>query len=335
MNQESKISVIVPLYNVEKYMDRCIQSIVDQTYKNLEIILVNDGSPDTSGNKAEEWKTKDSRIIVYHKQNGGLSDARNYGIERCTGEYLLFVDSDDWLSLDAIQYLYDILKKYNADFSIAGLAKSDIDKCIKNYNENGLSQEEFLNLFFKVNTQIAVQYACGKLYKKELFESVRYPVGMIDEDVPTTFKIAIRSKKVAFSEKKIYYYFANNESITGSKFSKNNFDLLKAWDLVIEEADVQNCSEEIKKLALFNRKRADFGILCDLSLSGDFFENRKKYKKEIEKIVQNLRCNIKTLLHGPIPKSRKVMAFAYACTFNMTGALVYFIGRLTHRGVPR
>ncbi len=335
MDEKAKISVIIPLYNVEQYMDRCIQSIVDQTYRNLEIILVDDGSSDSSGEKAGKWKTRDSRIIVFHKQNGGLSDARNYGIEKCTGDYILFADSDDWLPLDAIEYLYGILIKYDADFSIGGHMNSDTNDQPESYNERYLSQDEFLDLFFKVNTQITVQHAWGKLYKRSLFESVRYPIGMIDEDVPTIFKIAIRLKRVAFSEKNVYFYFVNNESITGSPFNKKDFDLLKAWDLVIKEADDQNCSEKIKRLAHINRKRADFGILVDLSLSGSFFENKKKYKVEIREIEKNLRSNIGILLHAPIPKSRKLMILAYACSFNATGWLVYFAGKLTHRGVPR
>lgn len=334
IEQQSLISIIVPLYNVEQYMDRCIESIVNQTYKNLEIILVNDGSPDLSGAKAEEWKNKDSRIVVFHKENGGLSDARNYGIDRCHGEYITFVDSDDWLPLDAVEYLYGILVKYDADFSMGKYITSSEKYKQTKFVEKNLTQEEFLNLFFKVGTQIAVQHACGKLYKRNLFDSVSYPLGMIDEDIPTTFKLALRVNNVVFSEKIIYFYYWNDTSITGSSFSKKNFDLLRAWDLVVDETEKQDCSEKIKNLAALNRIRADFGILCDLSIAGNFFRNKQIFKKEIIDIKKHLRSNLKVLLEGPIPRNRKVLALAYACSFEMTGTLVYLISRLLHIKIP-
>lgn len=334
IEQQSLISIIVPLYNVEQYMDRCIESIVNQTYKNLEIILVNDGSPDLSGAKAEEWKNKDSRIVVFHKENGGLSDARNYGIDRCHGEYITFVDSDDWLPLDAVEYLYGILVKYDADFSMGRYVTSAEKYHQTKFIEKNLKQEDFLNLFFKVGTQIAVQHAWGKLYKRVLFDTVRYPLDIIDEDIPTTFKLALRSNKVAFSEKIIYFYYLNDTSITGSSFSKSTLDLLKAWDLVIEETEKQVCSERIKSLAVLNRIRADFGILCVLSIAGDFFRNKRIFKEEITVIKKHLRSNLKVLIKGSIPRNRKVLALAYACSFEITGTLVYLISCLLHKKIP-
>ena len=319
------ISVIIPIYNVEKYLDRCMESVLNQTYKNLEVILVDDGSPDNSGKLADEWGKKDSRVTVFHKENGGLSDARNYALDKANGEYIVFVDSDDWLELDAINYLYELREKYDADFSIAENRRvTEISEApeMDIADETLLSREEFLEWFFKIKTQINVQYAWAKLYKKELFSSVRYPVGMTDEDVPTTFAIACESKKIAYSNRVIYDYFVNENSITESKFGDRNFDLLRAWDLVIEIAEKKGCSSQIQAMAKMNRARADFGLLVNLAQSSNYKTDKIKYASEKKTLLKSLRSNFRLLMNSPIPKSRKITIIGFVVSYSFTAWVI-------------
>ena len=172
---EKLISVIIPVYNVELYLRRCVDSVINQTYKLLEIILVDDGSTDSSGKICEEYSKTDNRIKVIHKTNGGLSDARNAGIEICKGDYITFVDSDDWIDPDLVKHLYDIIVKFNADISI-GMYKKVYDnfindKCIKEfYNVYEYAGTKALEELY-VHRSFGV-HACGKLYKRNLFDTL-------------------------------------------------------------------------------------------------------------------------------------------------------------------
>ena len=184
------ISVIVPVYNVEKYLDRCIDSIVNQTYRNLEIILVDDGSPDNCPKMCDDWAKKDGRIKVIHKENGGLSSARNAGLDICIGEYIHFVDSDDWLELSCIELLLDACVQNGALLSVCGRyiivhEKRNIDK---NFSENQImSTSNFVsNMLVGKNCDSS---PCGKLYHKSLWVGIRFPHGRIYEDIAILYKL--------------------------------------------------------------------------------------------------------------------------------------------------
>lgn len=215
-----KVSIIIPIYNVEKYLTKCVESVINQTYSNIEIILVDDGSPDKCGQICDEYAKKDKRIQVIHKKNGGLSDARNKGIEKSTGDYLFFLDSDDFIEKDTIEFLTKILEENNADLSVCSV-----------YNYNPLTNEKkrdedvskdyikVLNveeaLLLMLDTTKAFSWrAWNKLYKKELFNNVRYPIGKIYEDVGTTYRLILNSKKIVYSSNPKYYYVYNDCSIT-------------------------------------------------------------------------------------------------------------------------
>ena len=188
---EDLISVIVPIYKVEKYLEKCILNIVNQTYSNLEIILVDDGSPDNSGKICDEYARKDSRIKVVHKLNGGLSDARNAGIEIATGKYIAFVDSDDYIEEKMISKLYDLLKANDADVSACNICKFYEDKEIE-LDEN----EEIVKsyppeqaILLTILDDSFGNYAWNKLYRSELFSDVRFPFKRRYEDIATIYKI--------------------------------------------------------------------------------------------------------------------------------------------------
>lgn len=219
------ISVIVPIYNVEKYLDRCIKSILNQSYKNLDIILIDDGSKDRCSEICDQWERKDNRITVIHKENSGLSDTRNIGIELSHGSYLSFIDSDDYVHKDFIKILYELCKKYDSDISMCGVYETceeeDTTKNIKGGNEEVKYTKSILS---KKDSLYCV--AWNKLYKREVFQNVRYPKGKIHEDVAVIYKLLYFSNKVAITDIKLYFYFNNPNSIMRSNYTKKHLDIL-------------------------------------------------------------------------------------------------------------
>lgn len=226
----SLISIIVPIYNVEKYIFKCVDSIINQTYKNIEIILVDDGSTDNSGTICDEYEKKDNRIKVIHKKNGGLSDARNVGIDKAKGDYLVFVDSDDWVSDKMIEYLYNNACKYKADIVQGDYIKAYTEyNCIKNIKEeiNHYNSIGALNNLYEEECTKSV-VVWNKIYKKDLFEEIRFPKGKLHEDEFTTYKLLHKAKNVVDSNIPIYYYRQREGSIMQSEFSEKRLHALEA-----------------------------------------------------------------------------------------------------------
>lgn len=227
------ISVIVPIYNVENYLEDCINSILNQSYKELEIILVDDGSPDSCGKICDKYSKKDSRITVIHKENGGLSDARNTGIDAANGEYLSFVDSDDLLHKDFYLTLFNILIDNNSDISMCNFLKFTNekvnDKFIKNPTIKTISNIDALNDLY-TNKYVNYIVACNKLYKATLFKNLKFPLGKIHEDEFTIPKILFKANKISIIEEELYYYRQTPNSIMNSQFNISNLDFLEAID---------------------------------------------------------------------------------------------------------
>lgn len=227
--QNEPVSVIVPIYKVEKFLNNCIKSIVHQTYKNLEIILVDDGSPDTCPQICDKWAKKDNRIKVIHKQNGGLSDARNIGIKTATGQYLCFIDSDDVIDSNYVKFLYNSLKETNADIAICKYQKfcneENIEKIVSNtFDVEVLDKNDLLNKLFEKNN-IHFITACTKLYKKELFNKLEFNKGKLHEDEFIVHKIFDSCEKAVFVPLELYKYYERQGSITKSKkFVEKNLD---------------------------------------------------------------------------------------------------------------
>ncbi len=227
------VSIIVPVYNVKPYLERCVNSLISQTYKDLEIILVDDGATDGCRELCDELKLRDDRIRVIHQHNQGLSAARNSGIDAANGRYLCFVDSDDYVNPEYIMYLYDMCKDYGADIGICGhyiteednyYKKIDFSKAIEVF-----SREEIFDRFY-TDMHGSIVIAWNKLYKRECIGNIRYDVGMIHEDEATTFKYLYNAKKIAFGREVGYYYYSRPDSITGLAYSSRNLDILKAYE---------------------------------------------------------------------------------------------------------
>lgn len=227
------VSVIVPVYKVEKYLHQCIDSIREQTYSRLEIILVDDGSPDNCGSICDKYSAEDSRIIVIHKENGGLSSARNAGLDIAAGKYVAFVDADDIVHPRYIEVLAALCERYNCD-----IAQCDFLAVTERSLRLPANPQQFL-LFYDgkqalsklCTSKDAVKYsvAWNKIYRKELFDEIRYPYGRIHEDEFTTYLIFWKASRVVVTNQYLYYYLQRTTSIMGQKFSVKRLDALTAF----------------------------------------------------------------------------------------------------------
>ena len=291
-----KISVIVPIYNVEKYLKRCIDSILNSTYNNLEIILVDDGSTDSCPKICDEYKKIDTRIKVIHKTNGGLSDARNKGLDIATGDFISFIDSDDYINSNMLSYLAKPLIENECDISVCDfeIFYGDSLENEMQYSDindyNFYSSKEVLRLLLDGKKSHG-DYAWNKLYKKYLFKEVRYPIGKKMEDIGTTYKLYYYSNKIAISNKKLYYYFQRKDSILGKKtfsiysdslelaierynFLKDNY-ALKDDELTVYQRDILNKTIDVYKNAITDEEKKYFKDKCCSKIYNDIFKDCK------------------------------------------------------------
>lgn len=226
---DSLISVIVPIYNVEKYLDRCVDSIINQTYKNLEIILVDDGSPDNCPKMCDDYAKIDNRIKVVHKENGGLSDARNVGMEVATGEYVSFIDSDDYISLDFYETLFQTMIDNDSDIVECSVVKFYENEKFDEYSDD-LKITNYDTLYALdglINENPFKQHVWNKLYKSNIVLDIPYAVGKLNEDEFWTYQIFGKAKKVTRINKTMYYYFQRGSSIMGNGYNIRRLDALE------------------------------------------------------------------------------------------------------------
>ena len=228
--QNPIISIIVPVYKVEQYLSRCVESILNQTFLDWELILVDDGSPDKCGDICDYYASKDSRVKVIHKENGGLSDARNAGIDIARGNYLAFVDSDDIIHPQMYELLYNSLKKTNSDISECGYMRFEGQV---NFDELGDKSEEFVCSGMEA-LELLIQESkfkipvWNKLYKRELFSDIRFPKGKIHEDQFTTYKVFYLAKKLSHINIPMYFYFINTGGIMKNLNIEQRFHFIEA-----------------------------------------------------------------------------------------------------------
>lgn len=218
------ISVIVPVYKVERYIHRCVDSILDQTFSDFELILVDDGSPDNCGTICDAYAAKDSRIHVIHQENGGLSAARNAGIDwvlsNSDSQWITFIDSDDWVHPDMLSAVYDAAVENRVKVCICGHADTD--------GETPGGQQKPYEVKLYTPESFLTSIACAKLYHKDCFESIRFPVGKIHEDEFTTYRILFQYDTIAFVNTPLYFYFHNMNGITRSQWSPKRLDAVEA-----------------------------------------------------------------------------------------------------------
>lgn len=283
------VSVIVPVYNVKEYLVQCLETIINQTYNNIEILLVDDGSTDTSGTICEKYRAKDNRIRVIHKSNGGLSDARNVGIENCTGSFILCVDSDDCISINCIELLMKGMRETNADISVGKMIAFEGDRVSFMDDKESKSQNKLVILETEdaLETMLLQNYfdvsACAKLYKSELFDGIQFPVGKLYEDIATTYKLINKSKKICYIDTPIYAYRRNRVgSITQESFNIRRLELISSYSAFYDYV-LQN-KRKLKGAAECRYSMCAANILNSLYFSDDYslyYPIVKKMRKEI------------------------------------------------------
>lgn len=246
---EDLISIIVPVYKVEKYLRESIESILKQSYSNLEIILVDDGSPDGCPAICDEYKERDARVKVIHKENGGLSSARNAGIEVSSGKYIAFVDSDDSIHVDFIRILHELCEQYECDIAQCDFLMTNEESILLNPQQNMKVEvydtTETMNNFCKDSNIINYWVTWNKLYRKELFDGIRYPVGRVHEDMFTSHRLLWKARKTAVTNLYLYYYLQRNNSLTGGNSKiRNELDKIDALKELTEFFEERGLDDE-------------------------------------------------------------------------------------------
>ena len=286
---KTQLSVIVPVYNTERFLRRCIESILNQNVEKCELILINDGSTDSSGKICDEYAKQDKRIKVIHKQNGGLSDARNVAIDVATGEFITFIDSDDYVTDDYIMTLYSLIEKYECKVSIAlynTFVEGSKPKVVNRvYREDCQTNIKAIEEMFYQEKYDTASWA--KLYHSSLFATgIRYPKGIVYEDLATTYLLIFQSDKVAFCNRRIYNYLLRRDSIEGSSFSSKKMDsALKVCELMESHLDILG-----KVMQAYQCRMMSFFFHLLLKMP-DGYEHRNMLYKRIKAIRWSVLCN--------------------------------------------
>lgn len=306
--EEELITVIVPIYNVGEYLDECITSIINQKYKKLEILLIDDGSTDSSAEISDKYSKKDKRIKVFHKKNGGLSDARNFGIEKSSGNYICFIDGDDFVTDDYVSSMFENIKKYDVKIVACGFCKlygNNIRKEINFQNIKRVYEGDECQIYLNIIGYYNVS-ACNKLFKKDLFDEIRFPVGAKSEDWFVMYKIVEKAQKIYYNSDTKYIYRQRSGSITRNTVA--NVDSIKAARTVYEYFS----NENIKKYAAQSLAFAIIGVYNHLLCSGNK-QKRIKLKKEFNCVYVNLT-------YSKLSMARKIQLFLFRymlCIYNI------------------
>ncbi|MBO4870802.1 MAG: glycosyltransferase family 2 protein [Muribaculaceae bacterium] len=264
---EQLVTVIVPVYNVEQYLSRCLESVVNQTYRHLEIIVVDDGSTDGSGKLCDQWAERDPRIRVIHKNNGGLSDARNAALDVMTGTLVMMVDSDDWLHTSAIEHLYKLMRTTDADIAVGEWTELNNDPATPARTTTPLTEigQHSFKVYDRQQTLQDIFYqkslnhsSCGRLFKASFFDDIRYPVGKLYEDLAIAYPLYGKTSRVVQSTEPLYNYMHRPSSILGT-FTRQRTDVLD----ILDALERQVATQEPQLLPAVDSRRlsAHFNIL--------------------------------------------------------------------------
>lgn len=301
------ISVIVPCYNVEEYLPKCVESILNQTYRNLEILLVDDGSPDRSGEICDEYAVKDTRIKVIHKENGGLSDARNVALDVMKGEYVTFIDSDDYVALDYVESMCKQAQESGAEIVVTNWTifyegkEPTANHKFKIKKKIFTQEEALVTMFYQKDFDTA---AWSKLYKSTLFEYQRFPKGLISEDLATVYLLMMNCEKISWNNYPCYYYMLRPTSIEGVGFNPPKYEsYLKIINQF--EQDKVHTSQKVSKAINCRIVSLLFHLLLGMPAEG---EEGKIYI--IKSLLHKYRWGVLTDLHAR-PKTKIAIIISY------------------------
>jgi glycosyltransferase involved in cell wall biosynthesis len=324
MGNSITISVIVPVYNVEKYLRRCVNSILNQTYNNLEVILVDDGSPDGCPQMCDEYAQRDSRVTVIHKKNGGLSSARNAALESpLNGDFVTFIDSDDWIEPDTYEYCIKTLKKNAADtiqFNYMTTKKYVTGVKQKKEHIELYKDIEILKYYLKSSFQTGSYSVCRCLFPIKAIGEIRFREGKINEDIDFKYKVLRNTEKMVVTNQVKYMYFQHGETTSSGGLRKRDYDLYDSaeelYKLVMEDKNAK-----LEELAFYKKARTPFSLLSKISYFG--ISDKTITKKEtIHRLTNELRMNVKLLLKSPMSLSRKILAICFCIDFRLANMLV-------------
>lgn len=315
------VSIIIPVYNVEKYLRRCVDSVLNQTYKDIEVILVDDGSPDNCPAICDEYASKDDRVKVIHKHNGGLSSARNAGLNcALNGNFVAFLDSDDWLDKDTFSYCTKLLSVSNAQAIQFGM------RLVAEFETGGVQPKErvtcyegkaVLQYYMTHSTENSEEYSvCIGLYKKELIQGLSFREGKINEDIDFKYKLMSRCEKLVVSNQIKYNYFQTGNTISMGGFKKRDFQLREAADLLAEMSSKETYGS-IAFLGKVKQARTAFSLLSKIAYFGVSDPMIDK-NNTIRELIKEHRNNLGVLLKSPMSFSRKVLAVMFAISYPMT-----------------
>lgn len=324
------ISVIIPVYNEVKYLDRAVQSVLRQSYSNLEIILIDDGSDDGSKEKCDGYANCDDRVLVIHQSNSGQSSARNAGLERVTGKLVAFLDSDDWLEPDTFEYCISLLHVKDADIVQFDTMLTDGAKKEKNRKQKVtlLQGKECLNYLMVKTTKSDCYYAVWNcLYKREILNGYRFAVGKTNEDIVWKYQVVRNANSMLVSTAVKYFYFKNSGSLTKSGLKKRDFDLIQAGR-EIKELSEQETYGKIAELGRVKCARSSLSLLCRIAYYGILEESINK-KVLVKEFKRDLRKHYFLLIASPMAFSRKILASMFCISYTMTEFAVQCVKKIT------
>ncbi|MGP4106338.1 glycosyltransferase family 2 protein [Virgibacillus sp. L01] len=279
------ISIIVPVYNIELYIGKCLDSIIKQTFTDFEVIVVNDGSTDESGVICDEYAGRDKRIKVLHKGYGGVSSARNAGVETASGDYIGFVDGDDYIDVNMYKCLYTLCQKQNSDISICHLGREIKGKLVNRTNEEFTEEMDNVEAMKQLFKGVLYRFSlCNKLFKKNCFDQICFPEGRIHEDLSTTYKLFSKANTVFFINYTGYIYVKRNNSILSSDYYEKRLDAFVGWDEILPfmKKHYPQLSEETN---------ACFTYVCVDHIY--YILNQVEDKKEREKYLRSVRTYVR------------------------------------------
>lgn len=306
-----KISVIIPVYNVKAYLNRCLRSVLGQSYRDLEVILVDDGSTDTSPEICQGWAKADSRVRFFQKENGGPSKARNFGLQKATGEYVHFMDSDDWIEPDTYQHCMELIDAYKRpDLTRFGFVVTKSERRLTQNEERirVLNKRGMFEYFFRIHGEASNYSICDKLIRREILKGFAFRETMF-EDVEACYEFYSRASSMVETTLVFYNYFKNPSSITNSKVKAKDLDLIAVWNRLVNRTEVEH--PEFVSYALWNRKRAAFTILSKMFLKGA--DEKSVELARMKPILKaEVRKNFFSLFFGKMPISRQVLLILVA-----------------------